>query len=65
MYVRASIPDYWIVNLMERVLEVHREPDGTAYRSIRTYDEQQAVAPLAAPGQPIGVSSLLPRPKTE
>src|SRR5215467_13899211 len=26
LYARAGIQDYWIVNLVERVLEVHREP---------------------------------------
>src|SRR5918994_1434802 len=25
-YARAQIADYWIVNLIDRVLEVHREP---------------------------------------
>jgi Uma2 family endonuclease len=27
LYARAGIADYWILNLVERVLEVHREPD--------------------------------------
>src|SRR5215470_19811293 len=26
VYARADIPDYWIVNLVDRVLEVYREP---------------------------------------
>ena len=26
LYARASSPEYWIVNLVDRVLEVHREP---------------------------------------
>ena len=26
LYARAGIADYWILNLAERVLEVHREP---------------------------------------
>ena len=25
-YARARLADYWIVNLVDRVLEVHREP---------------------------------------
>jgi Uma2 family endonuclease len=26
LYARAGIPEYWIVNLADRVLEVHRQP---------------------------------------
>jgi Uma2 family endonuclease len=26
VYARGGIQDYWIVNVTERVLEVHREP---------------------------------------
>jgi Uma2 family endonuclease len=35
LYARAGIPEYWIVNLAESTVEVHREPDPTtdAYRA--------------------------------
>src|SRR6266567_1502940 len=26
LYARADVPDYWIVNLVDRILEVYREP---------------------------------------
>lgn len=29
-YARAGVPEYWIVNLGDRVLEVHREPAAMA-----------------------------------
>jgi Uma2 family endonuclease len=66
-YARAAIPEYWIVNLVDGVLEVHREPtllDGTrrrwGYRSIQALGPETAVSPLAAPTARIAVADLLP-----
>ncbi len=60
LYASAGITDYWIVNLVERTLEVRREPGGSGYRSLQTFGEEDLVAPLIAPGQPVRVSDLLP-----
>lgn len=67
-YARAGLEDYWIVNLVDRVLEVHREPaahpvgaHGSRYRSVTTLAPPAAVAPLAFPGHPLAVADLLPR----
>jgi Uma2 family endonuclease len=32
VYAAAGIPEYWIVNLIDRTLEVHRDPAGADYR---------------------------------
>lgn len=60
LYASAGIADYWIVNLVERTLEVRRQPGASGYRSLQTFGEQDSVAPLLAPGQPARVSDLLP-----
>jgi Uma2 family endonuclease len=67
VYARARIADYWIVNLVDRVLEVHREParPGPArrswgYASIETLAADVAIAPLAAPSAAIRIADLLP-----
>jgi Uma2 family endonuclease len=62
LYARAGIRDYWILNLPERILEVHREPDPGAeqYQSVTRYAEADAIAPLAAPDARIAVADLLP-----
>lgn len=65
LYARGGIPDYWILNLNDRVLEVYREPNGALYESIRFYHEGEDAAPLAAPDRPIAVSDLLPRQRTD
>lgn len=65
---RAGIPDYWILNLGQRVLEVHRQPTtlrgrrlGYGYENIQTIPETERVSPLAAPDTSILVADLLPR----
>jgi Uma2 family endonuclease len=66
-YARAGIADYWIVNLLDRVLEVHREParPGPArrhwgYAGIRSLGADAAVTPIATPAAGIRVAELLP-----
>ena len=66
-YARAGIADYWIVNLIDRVLEVHREPmrPGPArrhrgYLAIETLGGDAMITPLAAPAARIPVTELLP-----
>ena len=67
LYARAGIGDYWIVNLVDRVLEVYRNPgaDPSAiyawrYRSAASLRPPDAVAPLAFPSSRIAVADLLP-----
>ena len=67
LYARARVPEYWIVNLVDRVLEVYREsgldagaPYGWAYRVLLTLRPDEHVTPLAAPSARILVADLLP-----
>ncbi len=63
LYARAGIQEYWIVNLIERRLETHRDPTAEGvYRSVMSYAETDSVTPLAAPGASVRVADLLPRP---
>ena len=49
LYARAGFADYWIVNLIDRRIEVHRDPAPTGYRSVVSLAPGDEVAPLAAP----------------
>lgn len=67
LYARGGIPDYWIVNLVDRVLEVRRQPApaataayGWAYDSLEILGPLETVAPLAAPSVLIPVARFLP-----
>jgi Uma2 family endonuclease len=67
LYARAGIADYWVVNLIDEVLEVYRQPvrvpsgagDWT-YDSVRLLRRDAVVTPLAAPRARIPVAALLP-----
>ncbi|HET8530012.1 MAG TPA: Uma2 family endonuclease [Methylomirabilota bacterium] len=67
LYARARVPEYWIVNLVDRTLEVHREsapdagaPFGSRYREIVTLRPGETVVALAAPDTVIAVADLVP-----
>ncbi len=67
LYARAGLPDYWILNLKDSVLEVYREPApdpsapfGWRYARREFFDSLAHVRPLAAPGASILVGDLLP-----
>jgi Uma2 family endonuclease len=67
LYARAGFADYWIVNLVDRVLEVYREPGpdpaaslGWRYRSVTVLGREASVSPLALPSSDIRVVELLP-----
>jgi Uma2 family endonuclease len=66
LYARAGVADYWVVNLIDEVLEVYREPvpapsgSGWKYDSVRLFRRNAIVTPLAAPRARIRVAALLP-----
>jgi Uma2 family endonuclease len=67
LYARAGIQDYWIVNLVDRVLEVYRNPGpdpsavyGWRYRSVATLPPPAVIVPLAFTSSQIAVADLLP-----
>jgi len=67
LYARAGIADYWVVNLIDEVLEVYRDPvpdpsgrGGFRYDSVRLLRRNASVTPLAAPRARIRIAALLP-----
>ncbi|MDR3637193.1 MAG: Uma2 family endonuclease [Isosphaeraceae bacterium] len=67
LYARAKVADYWILNLIDRQLEVYREPVPDPARNGRFAYHQQTivtaggrVAPLGKPGVEVAVADLLP-----
>lgn len=67
LYARAQVPEYWIINLPDNLLEVHRDPVGDSsspfgwrYASIASLEARDFVTPLAAPGTLVAVAALLP-----
>jgi len=66
LYARAGVRDYWIVNVVDHVVEIHRDPEpdpaapyGWRYGSITALAAPAIVAPLALPSVRLAVTDLL------
>ena len=67
LYAAGAIVDYWIVDLVNRRLEVRRDPrpdatqhHGFGYADVKVFAPGEAVAPLAMPTASVAVNDLLP-----
>jgi Uma2 family endonuclease len=66
LYAASNVGDYWILNLLESVLEVYRSPSTSPsdttppYASVRILSRDETIAPLGAPGAIVKVADLLP-----
>lgn len=67
LYARAGIQEYWVVNLLEQQVEVHRDPCpkqdmpfGYGYAQITLHKADDTISPLAVPNAVILVADLLP-----
>ena len=67
LYASAGIADYWILNLLQRQCEVHRNPIadaterfGCRYDQITIHKPGDSIAPLAAPNRPVAINAVIP-----
>ena len=60
LYARAAVIEYWVADLNNRTLIVHRQPENGRYASVTVYSADESVSPLAAPTSSVAVSSLFP-----
>lgn len=67
LYARAGVADYWIVNLVDHLVEVCRDPVpdsraayGWAYRSVELRGRGAVISPLALPVAVVAVADILP-----
>lgn len=65
LYCAADVPEYWIVNLGKRILEVHRHPVADAkaelgyrYREVHELGDAETISPLSKPGARIQVKKF-------
>jgi Uma2 family endonuclease len=67
LYAASGVGDYWILNLVDRTLELYRDPlpgggppAGPAYATMRVLRPQDSIAPLAVPGCATTITDLFP-----
>jgi Uma2 family endonuclease len=58
LYATAGVTDYWIVNLIDRTVEVHREPKKGRYQNVQSFGDGASVQPLAVSELRLSVDSL-------
>jgi Uma2 family endonuclease len=61
LYARAGIAEVWIVNLIERTVEIYREPHFSGYSSSQILHRGDKIAPAQFPDAVIEVADLLGR----
>jgi Uma2 family endonuclease len=62
IYAAAGVPEYWIVNLRDRTVEVHTKPDASArvYADTRVAREGEKIALQSIARCEVAVSELMP-----
>jgi Uma2 family endonuclease len=59
LYSRSDIFEYWIVNLQDNVIEVHRQPSQSGYQLIQSYQRGIDIEIMALPGLGLTVDRIL------
>jgi len=60
LYAAAGIPESWLMDLRDDVIEVHTDPSSDGYRAMRRYRAGDTIAPIAFPELLVPVSQLIP-----
>jgi Uma2 family endonuclease len=60
IYAEAQFPEYWVVDLEGRAVEVHTDPAGGVYRSIVRVGHEGVLRPAAFPEVTIPVAEIVP-----
>jgi len=59
VYARSRVPDYWIIDLVGKRVEVYRDPTDIGYAPPAVLLPGDSVALLAVPGEEFAVAELL------
>jgi Uma2 family endonuclease len=60
LYARAGIPEYWVLDVENRRMHVHRDPAAGSYGTRFEIDSNGAAEPQAKPGHSVPLAKLLP-----
>jgi len=61
LYAGSGIPEYWIVNIVDRVVEVYRKPENGLYSQTRRVGADGMLDVLMVPGNALPATDLLRR----
>jgi Uma2 family endonuclease len=58
LYAACDIPEVWLVDVKDRSVTVHQQPEGNCYRQTQSYRAGDVIPLRAFPGESISVSDL-------
>lgn len=61
VYAEAGVPEYWIIDLGRRVIEVWQAPSSGQYQTLSTFTAADLIGPAAFPDVRFAVADLLPK----
>jgi len=59
IYASCAVPEYWVVNLPERCIDVYTRPASGAYALVQRYEPDESIHPLAFPDAALAVSDII------
>jgi Uma2 family endonuclease len=59
LYSEAGIVEYWLVNLVDNVILVYRDPGPTGYAVVQVLRRGDTIRPVAFPDVEIAISDVL------
>jgi Uma2 family endonuclease len=59
LYAECRVPEYWVINLVERVVEVHRLPQAGGYQQVSICPKGSRLRLLAFPDVELAVDDFL------
>ncbi|MBC5800840.1 MAG: Uma2 family endonuclease [Candidatus Eremiobacteraeota bacterium] len=62
LYAESGIAEYWVVDLVSRVIRMFRDPGPAHYRTKLLARSGERIEFAAYPGESLAVDEVLPRP---
>ena len=59
LYAIHGLPEFWIVDLVGRKVEVHRKPEGGLYTDVSRVGAGDTLEPVLLPGVSVPAASVL------
>lgn len=59
LYARGGVPEAWLVDLQNSVIELHTEPSTDGYKVVRKFDRTETVTSTTVPEVSIGADAVL------
>jgi Uma2 family endonuclease len=59
LYATCGVPEYWIVNLSERVIEAYSEPADGAYGKVNRCEHGQGLRPILFADVEVRISDVM------